>query len=136
MIKNIKFKSYLSTHEPLQKMKYKLLVAKCSKNVFYEKKNKNLINKKNNIETLCIPDQIMEDQIQKQTVNYHIDELRERVLIGAMNIFLSICICLSISKDLLIAFEINGLKNNYSFLQLNPGEFFFTSLEVIHKLFR
>jgi len=130
MIKNARFSISISRNIFLQKNNQKLLITKNNKNSIINKSKKIFFKKKSHHEALCIPDQILDNQIQKQTVNYHIDELRERILISIINIFLSFCICLSISKDLLIAFEINGLKNNYSFLQLNPGEFFFTSLEI------
>merc|ERR1711976_179325 len=69
-------------------------------------------------------------EINSMTVYDHLEELKERFLLVTLSFIISFICILSISKDLLVAFELNGLKNNFSFLQLTPGEFFFTSLEV------
>lgn len=70
------------------------------------------------------------DNQYNQTIGYHLEELKDRVYLSVLTLILSILFNLSLSKDLISAFEINGLKNNFSFLQLNPGEYFFTSVEV------
>jgi len=60
----------------------------------------------------------------------HLEELRERVLIGALAVTLAILACFIYSKDLVVFLEAPVASQGVRFLQLSPGEFFFTSLKV------
>mmetsp|Transcript_12413 Transcript_12413/g.19701 ORF Transcript_12413/g.19701 Transcript_12413/m.19701 type:complete len:169 (-) Transcript_12413:614-1120(-) len=71
------------------------------------------------------------DPIMNQmTISFHINELRERVLLILISMVLALLLSFSISKEILKVVEVAGLENGFSFIQLTPGEFFFTSLEV------
>mmetsp|Transcript_13442 Transcript_13442/g.32974 ORF Transcript_13442/g.32974 Transcript_13442/m.32974 type:complete len:299 (-) Transcript_13442:232-1128(-) len=67
---------------------------------------------------------------EDQTISFHLDELKDRIILSFLTLLFSIIISLNFSKEIILAFEVNGLKNNFSFLQLNPGEYFFTSIEA------
>ena len=60
----------------------------------------------------------------------HLEELRERVLVGALAAGVSIATCFAFSKDLVIFLEAPVAEQGVRFLQLSPGEFFFTTLKV------
>merc|ERR1712078_266664 len=62
--------------------------------------------------------------------NEHLQELKERLIITSSSFVISLILNLTYAKDLLLEFELNAIKNNFSFLQINPGEFFFTSFEL------
>ena len=60
----------------------------------------------------------------------HLDELRERVIVGAAAAVLAILTCFAFSKDLVIFLEAPVASQGVRFLQLSPGEFFFTTMKV------
>lgn len=60
----------------------------------------------------------------------HLDELRERVIVGALAAGLAILTCFIFSKDLVIFLEAPVASQGVRFLQLSPGEFFFTTMKV------
>ncbi|KAK9830368.1 hypothetical protein WJX72_011330 [[Myrmecia] bisecta] len=60
----------------------------------------------------------------------HLDELRERILIAALAAVVAILICFAFSKDLVVFLEAPVASQGVRFLQLSPGEFFFTTLKV------
>lgn len=60
----------------------------------------------------------------------HLDELRERVLVGALAAGAAILTCFCFSKDLVVFLEAPVAEQGVRFLQLSPGEFFFTTLKV------
>ena len=60
----------------------------------------------------------------------HLEELRERVLVGALAAGVAIATCFAFSKDLVIFLEAPVAEQGVRFLQLSPGEFFFTTLKV------
>lgn len=60
----------------------------------------------------------------------HLEELRERVLVGAVAVTAAIIACFCFSKDLVVFLEAPVASQGVRFLQLSPGEFFFTSLKV------
>mmetsp|Transcript_12100 Transcript_12100/g.31051 ORF Transcript_12100/g.31051 Transcript_12100/m.31051 type:complete len:400 (-) Transcript_12100:24-1223(-) len=60
----------------------------------------------------------------------HLEELRERVLVGVLAVTLAIGACFCFSKDLVVFLEAPVASQGVRFLQLSPGEFFFTSLKV------
>lgn len=72
----------------------------------------------------------------------HLDELRERVIVGALAAVLAVLTCFAFSKDLVIFLEAPVASQGVRFLQLSPGEFFFTTLKasvqmwpgVIHRI--
>ncbi|GMH41200.1 hypothetical protein BSKO_09110 [Bryopsis sp. KO-2023] len=60
----------------------------------------------------------------------HLEELRERVLVGALACTVAILTCFVFSKDLVVFLEGPAVEQGVRFLQLSPGEFFFTTLKV------
>eukprot|EP00890_Picochlorum_soloecismus_P002732 jgi/Picsp_1/345/NSC_00344-R1_twin arginine targeting family len=60
----------------------------------------------------------------------HLEELRERVLAGAAAAAVSVLVCFVWSKDLVVFLEAPVAEQGVRFLQLSPGEFFFTTLKV------
>ena len=60
----------------------------------------------------------------------HLDELRERILIAALAAGGSILTCFCFSKDLVVFLEAPVAEQGVRFLQLSPGEFFFTTFKV------
>mmetsp|Transcript_7452 Transcript_7452/g.11289 ORF Transcript_7452/g.11289 Transcript_7452/m.11289 type:complete len:278 (-) Transcript_7452:233-1066(-) len=66
----------------------------------------------------------------KQSLSFHISELRDRSFLVIISVLLLILFNFSISKEIINIFEQNGLQQNFSFIQLSPGEFFTTSFDV------
>ena len=60
----------------------------------------------------------------------HLDELRERILIAALAAGAAILTCFCFSKDLVVFLEAPVARQGVRFLQLSPGEFFFTTFKV------
>ncbi len=60
----------------------------------------------------------------------HLEELRERVLVAALASAVAILTCFTFSKDLVVFLEAPVAAQGVRFLQLSPGEFFFTTLKV------
>ena len=60
----------------------------------------------------------------------HLDELRERVLVAALAGLVAVLTCFCFSKDLVVFLEAPVVGQGVKFLQLSPGEFFFTTLQV------
>ena len=60
----------------------------------------------------------------------HLDELRERVLVAALAAVVGVLGCFVFSKDLVVFLEAPVASQGVRFLQLSPGEFFFTTLQV------
>ena len=60
----------------------------------------------------------------------HLEELRERVLVAGLACAASIFTCFCFSKELIVFLEAPVADAGVRFLQLSPGEFFFTTLKV------
>eukprot|EP00887_Chlorella_sp_A99_P000956 scaffold5.g956.t1 len=60
----------------------------------------------------------------------HLDELRERVLVAALAAAVAVLGCFCFSKDLVVFLEAPVAAQGVRFLQLSPGEFFFTTLKA------
>lgn len=60
----------------------------------------------------------------------HLEELRERVLVGALAAGIAVLTCFAFSKDLVVFLEAPVASQGVRFLQLSPGEFFFTTLKA------
>lgn len=60
----------------------------------------------------------------------HLEELRERVMIGGLAALVAITVCFCFSKDLVVFLEAPVAMKGVRFLQLSPGEFFFTTFKV------
>ena len=60
----------------------------------------------------------------------HLDELRERVIVGALAALAAVLVCFAFSKELIIFLEAPVAEQGVRFLQLSPGEFFFTTFKA------
>eukprot|EP00210_Caulerpa_lentillifera_P004296 g4099.t1 len=60
----------------------------------------------------------------------HLEELRERVLLGGIACIIGVATCFCYSKELVIFLEAPVASEGVKFLQLSPGEYFFTTLQV------
>ena len=60
----------------------------------------------------------------------HLEELRERVLVAALATGAAIGLCFAASKELVLFLEAPVADAGVRFLQLSPGEFFFTTFKV------
>jgi Sec-independent protein secretion pathway component TatC len=52
------------------------------------------------------------------------------VLVGALAALVAICVCFAFSKDLVVFLEAPVATKGVRFLQLSPGEFFFTTFKA------
>merc|ERR1719199_975287 len=73
-------------------------------------------------------DQLPEDA--EMPIWDHIDELRERIILAGAAAAFAIISCFCFSKELIVFLEAPVSDLGVRFLQLSPGEFFFTSLKV------
>ncbi|CAI5491014.1 unnamed protein product [Closterium sp. Naga37s-1] len=60
----------------------------------------------------------------------HLEELRERVLVSVGAVGGAILLCFFYSRDLVVFLEAPVYAQGVRFLQLSPGEYFFTTLKV------
>lgn len=60
----------------------------------------------------------------------HLDELRERVIVAALAAATAVLTCFAFSKDLVVFLEAPVAQQGVRFLQLSPGEFFFTTIKA------
>ncbi|CAD7697236.1 unnamed protein product [Ostreobium quekettii] len=60
----------------------------------------------------------------------HLEELRERVLVATIACGVAVLTCFVFSKDLVVFLEAPVAAQGVRFLQLSPGEFFFTTFKV------
>lgn len=60
----------------------------------------------------------------------HLEELRQRIFISVLAVGAAILGCFAFSKELILILEAPVKTQGVRFLQLAPGEFFFTTLKV------
>jgi sec-independent protein translocase protein TatC len=60
----------------------------------------------------------------------HLEELRQRVFVSVFAVGAAILGCFAFSKQLIVLLEAPVSSQGVRFLQLSPGEFFFTTLKV------
>ncbi|MED6196723.1 hypothetical protein PIB30_050029 [Stylosanthes scabra] len=60
----------------------------------------------------------------------HLEELRQRIFVSVLAVGGTILGCFAFSKDLIVLLESPVKTQGVRFLQLGPGEFFFTTLKV------
>uniref|UniRef100_J3L0A3 Sec-independent protein translocase protein TATC, chloroplastic n=1 Tax=Oryza brachyantha TaxID=4533 RepID=J3L0A3_ORYBR len=60
----------------------------------------------------------------------HLEELRDRIFVSVLAVGAAILACFAYSKDLIRILEAPVSVQGVRFLQLSPGEFFFTTLKV------
>eukprot|EP00963_Diacronema_lutheri_P002577 scaffold177_cov334-Pavlova_lutheri.AAC.80 len=74
------------------------------------------------------PEELPDDV--EMTIWEHLEELRERVLVSAAAVSVAILSCFLFSKDLVVFLEDPVAQQGVRFLQLSPGEYFFTTFKV------
>lgn len=60
----------------------------------------------------------------------HLEELRQRIFVSVLAVGAAILGCFAFSKQLIFLLEAPVSNQGVRFLQLSPGEFFFTTLKV------
>ncbi|CAH9103718.1 unnamed protein product [Cuscuta europaea] len=60
----------------------------------------------------------------------HLEELRQRIFVSVLAVGAAMVGCFAISKELILFLEAPVSEQGVRFLQLGPGEFFFTTLKV------
>ncbi|KAH6771514.1 Sec-independent periplasmic protein translocase [Perilla frutescens var. hirtella] len=73
--------------------------------------------------------ELLPDDVE-MSVYDHLDELRQRIFVSVLAVGAAIVGCFAFSKDLIMLLEAPMSAQGVRFLQLAPGEFFFTSLKV------
>ncbi|KAI4299766.1 hypothetical protein L6164_033193 [Bauhinia variegata] len=67
---------------------------------------------------------------KEMSVFDHLEELRQRIFVSVLGVGAAILGCFAVSKDLIMILEAPVKSQGVRFLQLAPGEFFFTTLKV------
>ncbi|XP_047940852.1 sec-independent protein translocase protein TATC, chloroplastic-like [Salvia hispanica] len=73
--------------------------------------------------------ELLPDDVE-MSVYDHLEELRQRLIVSVLAVGAAIVGCFAFSKDLILILEAPISAQGVRFLQLAPGEFFFTSLKV------
>jgi sec-independent protein translocase protein TatC len=67
---------------------------------------------------------------KEMTLFDHLEELRQRLFVSVLAVGAAIVGCFAFSKELIMILEAPVKVQGVRFLQLAPGEFFFTTLKV------
>lgn len=89
-----------------------------------------LPEEKTAIQKILYPDEEELPQNFEMPIWDHLEELRERVLIAGLAATVAIGTCFCFSKELVVFLEAPVADAGVRFLQLSPGEFFFTTLKT------
>ncbi|KAJ1689856.1 hypothetical protein LUZ63_014011 [Rhynchospora breviuscula] len=76
------------------------------------------------------PDKELLPDDQEMSVFDHLEELRQRIFVSVLAVGGAILGCFAFSKQLILLLEAPVSSQGVRFLQLSPGEFFFTTLKV------
>ncbi|XP_030514970.1 sec-independent protein translocase protein TATC, chloroplastic isoform X2 [Rhodamnia argentea] len=79
---------------------------------------------------LLYPDKDLLPDDKEMSIFDHLEELRQRVFVSVMAVGAAILGCFAFSKELVVILEAPVKTQGVRFLQLAPGEFFFTTLKV------
>lgn len=77
------------------------------------------------------PDKELLPEDKEMTIFDHLEELRERIFVSVLAVGAAIMGCFVYSKDLIMILEAPVRTQGVRFLQLAPGEFFFTTIKVL-----
>lgn len=80
--------------------------------------------------TFLYPSKDLLPDDKEMSIFDHLEELRERIFISVLAVGAAILGCFAFSKDLVLFLEAPVTVQGVRFLQLSPGEFFFTTLKV------
>ncbi|KAL8463443.1 hypothetical protein ACS0TY_034191 [Phlomoides rotata] len=84
----------------------------------------------NSIYNFLYPSKELLPDDQEMSIYDHLEELRDRIFVSVLVVGAAILGCFAISKELILILEAPVSAQGVRFLQLAPGEFFFTSLKV------
>ncbi|KAL4569394.1 hypothetical protein LXL04_025030 [Taraxacum kok-saghyz] len=76
------------------------------------------------------PDKELLPEDKEMTIFDHLEELRDRIFVSVLAVGAAILGCFVYSKDLIMILEAPVRTQGVRFLQLAPGEFFFTTIKV------
>ncbi|KAI3729385.1 hypothetical protein L6452_18042 [Arctium lappa] len=76
------------------------------------------------------PDKELLPEDKEMSIFDHLEELRERIFVSVLAVGAAILGCFAYSKDLIMILEAPVRTQGVRFLQLAPGEFFFTTIKV------
>ncbi|KAK9064576.1 hypothetical protein SSX86_015958 [Deinandra increscens subsp. villosa] len=76
------------------------------------------------------PDKELLPEDKEMTIFDHLEELRDRIFVSVLAVGAAIMGCFVYSKDLIMILEAPVKTQGVRFLQLAPGEFFFTTIKV------
>ncbi|KAG4984492.1 hypothetical protein AAZX31_10G254400 [Glycine max] len=76
------------------------------------------------------PDKELLPDDKEMSIFDHLEELRQRIFVSVLAVGASILGCFAFSKELIMILEAPVKTQGVRFLQLAPGEFFFTTLKV------
>lgn len=92
--------------------------------------NNGLDDEGNSIYSFLYPSKELLPDDKEMSIYDHLEELRDRIFVSVLAVGAAIVGCFAFSKDLIMLLEAPVRTQGVRFLQLAPGEFFFTSLKV------
>ncbi|KAL3636009.1 hypothetical protein CASFOL_020556 [Castilleja foliolosa] len=84
----------------------------------------------NSIYNFIYPSKELLPDDKEMSIYDHLEELRERIFVSVLALGAAMAGCFTFSKDLIMFLEAPVKTQGVRFLQLAPGEFFFTTLKV------
>lgn len=84
----------------------------------------------NSVYNFLYPSKELLPDDKEMSIFDHLEELRERIFVSVLALGAAMLGCFVFSKDLIIYLEEPVSSQGVRFLQLSPGEFFFTTLKV------
>ena len=85
---------------------------------------------KGKIYNFFYPDKDLLPEDKEMSLFDHLEELRERLFISILAVGAAVMGCFIYSKELIMLLEAPVSSQGVRFLQLAPGEFFFTTIKV------
>ncbi|KAG6490410.1 sec-independent protein translocase protein TATC, chloroplastic-like [Zingiber officinale] len=85
---------------------------------------------KNALYNFLYPDKELLPDDKEMSIFDHLEELRQRIFVSVLAVGGAILGCFCFSKDLIVLLEAPVSSQGVRFLQLSPGEFFFTTIKV------
>ncbi|XP_074584489.1 sec-independent protein translocase protein TATC, chloroplastic-like [Curcuma longa] len=85
---------------------------------------------KNALYSFLYPDKELLPDDKEMSIFDHLEELRQRLFVSVLAVGGAILGCFCFSKDLIVLLEAPVSSQGVRFLQLSPGEFFFTTIKV------
>ncbi|XP_020683692.1 sec-independent protein translocase protein TATC, chloroplastic [Dendrobium catenatum] len=95
-----------------------------------EKQNGNSENEQSALYDFLYPSKELLPDDKEMSIFDHLEELRDRIFVSVLAVGGAIIGCFAFSKDLIKLLEAPVSAQGVRFLQLSPGEFFFTTLKV------